>query len=57
MARSLTVKHEENASVSPLLIGFLLIAAGWLLLSALFASEADASVSAPDAPEIAISFE
>lgn len=56
MARSLTVKHEENASTSPLLTGFLLIAAGWLLLSAMFTPEADASEPAPEPPEIGISF-
>ena len=54
MARSLTVKHEENASTSPLLTGFLFIAAGWLLLSAMFSAEADASVSAPTAPQVEI---
>ena len=55
MARSLTVKHEENASTSPLLTGFLLIAAGWLVLTAMFYSEADASEAAPVAPGIEIS--
>ena len=57
MARSLTVKHEENASTSPLLTGFLLLAAGWLVMSAMFSAEADASVPAPDAAQIQISLE
>ena len=35
MARSLTIKHEENATTSPLLTGFLLFAMGWLLLTAM----------------------
>ncbi len=47
MARSLTVKHEEQASTSPLLTGFLLISALWLLLSAAFGVAADASLAAP----------
>ena len=52
MARSLTVKHEENASTSPLLTGFLLIAAAWLVLSALGGVEADASETAPERPVV-----
>ncbi len=35
MARSLTIKHEEKASTSPLMTGFLLFAMGWLLLTAI----------------------
>lgn len=34
MARSLTVKHEENLTVSPLFAGFVLLAITCLLLSA-----------------------
>lgn len=34
MARSLTVKHEEKPSTSLLLNAFLLIAIGWMALSA-----------------------
>lgn len=42
MARSLTIKHEESASTSPLLTGFLLIAVGWLLAAMLFGGQAEA---------------
>ncbi|MEZ4321283.1 MAG: hypothetical protein R3F61_27655 [Myxococcota bacterium] len=34
MARSLTVKHEENLSVSPLFAGFVLLSITCLMLSA-----------------------
>ena len=34
MARSLTVKHEETLSVSPLFAGFVLLAITCLMLSA-----------------------
>jgi hypothetical protein len=34
MARSLTVKHEETLSVSPLFAGFVLLAVTCLMLSA-----------------------
>ncbi len=51
MARSLTIKHEEKVTTSPLLNGFLLLAFGWLLVTAIVASTADAGVSsAPVAP-------
>ena len=46
MARSLTVKHEETPSTSPLLNAFLLLAFGWLAVTAIFAATADA-VAAP----------
>jgi hypothetical protein len=35
MARSLTVKHEENVSTTPLLTGFLALAAAIMILSAM----------------------
>jgi hypothetical protein len=42
MARSLTVQHEENVQTTGLLNGFLLFAAGWMLLNALtWAADAD----------------
>ena len=51
MARSLTVKHEETVTTSPLPNAFLLLAFGWLLVTAIAASTADAGVaSAPVAP-------
>ncbi len=34
MARSLVVKHEESLSISPLFVGFVLLAMGCLSLSA-----------------------
>lgn len=42
MARSLTVKHEEAPSTSPLLTAFLLLAFGWLAVSAAVAVAQDA---------------
>ncbi|MCB9672450.1 MAG: hypothetical protein H6736_13740 [Alphaproteobacteria bacterium] len=54
MARSLTVKHEENLSVSPLFAGFVLLAITCLMLSAATGwaepgadGAADAIVTAP----------
>jgi hypothetical protein len=44
MARSLTITHEEKPSTSPLLNLFLLLAFGWLLVTAVAASAADSSV-------------
>jgi len=54
MARSLTVTHEEKASTSPLLTGFLAIAITWLMLSALWGASADAAVtpSAAQSPTV-----
>jgi hypothetical protein len=43
MARSLTVKHEEKASTSPLLNIFLLLAFGWMGLTAIASSAAEPS--------------
>ena len=48
MARSLTIKHEEKPSTSPLLNAFLLLAFGWLAVTAMVAASADAgAASAP----------
>jgi hypothetical protein len=50
MARSLTIKHEEQVTTSPLLTVFLLLAFGWLVVTAIAASTADAGTApAPDA--------
>lgn len=46
MARSLTVKHDEAPATSPLFTGFLVLAVGWMLMSTLAASTADAGVAA-----------
>ncbi len=43
MARSLTIKHEETASTSWIMTGFLALAFGWLAATAIFASTADAT--------------
>ncbi len=43
MARSLTIKHEETASTSSIMTGFLALAFGWLAATAIFASTADAN--------------
>lgn len=53
MARSLTVQHEERATTSPLLTGFLLLAAAWLMLAAMFGADAYSS-DAPVAPGAAV---
>ena len=45
MARSLTIKHEENPSASSLLNIFLFLAVGWMAVTALVASTADASTA------------
>jgi hypothetical protein len=42
MARSLTVKHDETMTVNWLFVGFLFVAVGWLVLSALTAPVAEA---------------
>jgi hypothetical protein len=49
MARSLTVKHEENLSVSPLFAGFVMLAIAVLLISAAtgWSEPASAAVVAP----------
>jgi hypothetical protein len=41
VARSLVINHQEEPSTNPLFTGFLLFAAGWLLLAG-FVSEAPA---------------
>ena len=43
MARSLTIKHEETASTSWIMTGFLALAFGWLAVTAIFAATADAT--------------
>ena len=43
MARSLTIKHEETASTSWIMTGFLALAFGWLAVTAIFAATADAN--------------
>lgn len=52
MARSLTIQHEEKVTTSPLLNLFLLLAFGWMLITAVVASTADAGEVA-DAPSVA----
>lgn len=53
MARSLTVKHEEEARTTPLFTVFIVIALGWMLLGALFgAPSADAVQAQPDVPAL-----
>ncbi len=50
MARSLVVKHEETASTTPLLTGFLLFFAVWLLAGAVAtatATEPDGTTASP----------
>lgn len=47
MARSLNIKHEETASTSWIMTGFLALAFGWLIVTAIFASTADATPSQP----------
>jgi hypothetical protein len=47
MARSLTIKHEETATTSPLFTGFLLLSVAWLLASALTSGDAQAEVIDP----------
>jgi hypothetical protein len=53
MARSLTVKHEEKPSTSLLLNVFLVLAIGWMALSAMLGNAtpdpARAVVEPPDA--------
>jgi hypothetical protein len=43
MARSLTVKHEEQPSASPLLTLFLVLAFGWMLVAALASGTSEAT--------------
>ena len=52
MARSLTIKHDEKPATSSLLNVFLLLAVGWMAVTALVASTADAS-TAPVLPVLA----
>jgi len=48
MARSLTIKHEETASTSPLFTGFLLLSVAWLLAGALTSGDANAKSDAAE---------
>ncbi len=50
MARSLTVKHEEVPSTSPLFTAFLVLAFGWLAVSGLVAVAHDGA--APEVPQL-----
>ncbi len=53
MARSLTVKHEETLSVSPLFAGFVLLAITCLMLSAATGwAEPAATSTVADAPMV-----
>ena len=45
MARSLTVKHEEKPSTSPLFTAFLLLAAAWMAASAVAEAGREAPTS------------
>jgi len=47
MARSLNIKNEEIASTSWIMTGFLALAFGWLIITAIFASTADATSLQP----------
>ena len=47
MARSLTVKHEEKASTTPLFTFFLLLAFGWMAMTAFFSGPAEAVSEVP----------
>lgn len=49
MARSLTVQHEEDVSTSPLLWGFLALAALWLVAATFVAASTPADAATPDA--------
>jgi len=53
MARSLTITHEEEARTTPLFTVFIIIAMGWLILSALAGSSAP-SVAATPAPDVPV---
>ena len=46
MARSLTIKHEETASTSPLFTGFLLLSMLWLMAGTLLGGDAQAQAGA-----------
>ena len=51
MARSLTIKHEETLTISPLFAGFVLLSVTCLLLSAA-TGWAEPSADVPDAPAV-----
>ena len=52
MARSLTVKHEETPSTSPLLTAFLLLAFAWLGVTALTADAAESGAASATIADI-----
>jgi len=53
MARSLTVKHEENVPTSPLFTGFLLLAMAWMMLGVVLGGgEATPGVETAQAAEL-----
>jgi hypothetical protein len=52
MARSLTVNHDEKPSTNPLLTVFLLLAAGILVLSAVFTAEETRAEGAASNPTV-----
>jgi len=52
MARSLTVKHEEKPSTTPLFTAFLLLACAWMAATALSAASADETVASPSLPSL-----
>ena len=45
MARSLTVKHEEKPSTTPLFTAFLLLACAWMAATAFSAASAEESAA------------
>lgn len=54
MARSLTVRHEENPATNPLLTGFLLIAALVLIASAIEGMLTEPAVAGPLEPSVPV---
>ena len=54
MARSLTVKHEENLTVSPLFAGFVLLSITCLMLSAATGWAEPGAEAPPTAPAVVV---
>lgn len=52
MARSLTVKHEEKPSTSPLFTAFLLLACAWMAATALSAASAEETTGSLPSPGV-----